>query len=93
MKKRFLVLALAIGSFLLPGCSSENSSSGQQAETSETATTAASDSTQLLAYVCPMRCEGSGSNEPGKCKVCDMDLIANPDHKPHQDSVTAPATQ
>lgn len=25
-------------------------------------------------YVCPMKCEESGSNEPGKCNVCGMDL-------------------
>ena len=28
-----------------------------------------------ITYICPMNCEGSGSNEPGKCKVCGMDLI------------------
>ena len=27
------------------------------------------------AYMCPMKCEGGGSNEPGKCSVCNMDLI------------------
>jgi hypothetical protein len=27
------------------------------------------------AYNCPMRCEGGGSDAPGKCKVCGMDLI------------------
>lgn len=27
------------------------------------------------AYMCPMKCEGGGSNEPGKCSVCHMDLI------------------
>jgi hypothetical protein len=32
------------------------------------------------AYICPMRCEGSGSNEPGKCRVCDMKLEKNPDY-------------
>ena len=26
------------------------------------------------AYACPMHCEGSGANEPGKCKMCGMDL-------------------
>ena len=25
------------------------------------------------AYICPMHCEGSGSEEPGKCPVCGMD--------------------
>lgn len=32
------------------------------------------------AYVCPMHCEGSGSDEPGKCPVCGMDYIAQAEH-------------
>ncbi len=26
------------------------------------------------AYMCPMKCDGGGSNEPGKCSKCGMDL-------------------
>ena len=33
------------------------------------------------AYICPMHCEGSGSEEPGKCPVCGMDYVANEDMK------------
>ncbi|RMG84627.1 MAG: hypothetical protein D6714_07505 [Bacteroidetes bacterium] len=29
------------------------------------------------AYVCPMHCEGSGSDQPGKCPVCGMDYVKN----------------
>ncbi len=32
------------------------------------------------AYVCPMHCEGSGSDKPGKCPVCGMDYKKNTDH-------------
>ncbi len=32
------------------------------------------------AYICPMHCEGSGSDEPGKCPVCGMDYVANTEH-------------
>ena len=32
------------------------------------------------AYICPMHCEGSGSDEPGKCPVCGMDYEKNEDH-------------
>jgi len=32
-------------------------------------------------YVCPMHCKGSGSDKPGKCKVCEMDMIENPNAK------------
>lgn len=29
------------------------------------------------AYICPMHCEGSGSEEPGVCPVCGMDYVKN----------------
>ena len=32
------------------------------------------------AYVCPMHCEGSGSDAEGKCPVCGMDYVMQDDH-------------
>lgn len=32
------------------------------------------------AYVCPMHCEGSGSDEEGECPKCGMDYVKNEDH-------------
>lgn len=32
------------------------------------------------AYVCPMHCEGSGSDAPGTCPVCNMNYVAQADH-------------
>lgn len=32
------------------------------------------------AYVCPMHCEGSGSDTEGKCPKCEMDYVALADH-------------
>jgi uncharacterized protein (DUF305 family) len=29
------------------------------------------------AYICPMKCEGSASDKPGKCPTCGMDLVKN----------------
>ncbi len=29
------------------------------------------------AYVCPMYCEGSGSDKEGTCPVCGMDYVKN----------------
>ena len=29
-------------------------------------------------YICPNHCKGSGSDKPGKCSVCGMELIKNP---------------
>ena len=31
------------------------------------------------AYICPMHCEGSGSDQPGTCPVCGMEYRENPD--------------
>ncbi len=30
-------------------------------------------------YICPNHCPGSGSDKPGVCPVCGMELIENPD--------------
>ena len=32
------------------------------------------------AYVCPMHCEGSGSDEEGSCPKCGMTYVKNDDH-------------
>ena len=36
-------------------------------------------------YICPMHCEGSGSENPGKCPVCKMDYVLNEDYKSSED--------
>jgi len=38
----------------------------------------AGEATSHAAYVCPMHCPGSDSDEPRKCPVCGMALVANP---------------
>ena len=37
------------------------------------------------AYVCPMHCEGSGSDKEGTCPVCKMDYVTKEEHekRPH----------
>jgi hypothetical protein len=32
------------------------------------------------AYVCPMHCDGSGSDQAGECPVCGMDYVAQTEH-------------
>ena len=32
------------------------------------------------AYVCPMHCEGSGSEQAGNCPACGMDYVKSEDH-------------
>ena len=66
IKSIILAFSLVFSAFaLLYGCSGENAdqNSGNSELTAE------------MAYVCPMRCEGSGSDKAGKCSVCGMDLV------------------
>ncbi|QNH62394.1 heavy metal-binding domain-containing protein [Hymenobacter sediminicola] len=67
-------LLLAAG---LTGCESNTATVSTPA-----ATAAAADSTSApvvaAAYICPMACEGSASDKPGKCQVCEMALEPNP---------------
>lgn len=56
----------------------------QKAASNEPATPAAATPVHVAAYVCPMGCEGSESDKPGKCPVCEMTLEPNPAAKTAQ---------
>jgi hypothetical protein len=81
MKKNKLVLVIALlgGSLLMTSCGSNSESS------TETEHTMGKEHTS--AYVCPMHCEDSGSDEMGSCPVCGMDYVKNKDvqHEEHHD--------
>jgi len=61
------MMLLLIGS--LTGCSSNSSEIDKRGKE------------YTSAYVCPMHCEGSGSDSAGTCPVCGMDYIKNDQHK------------
>ncbi|MBT9392927.1 hypothetical protein KLP40_07120 [Hymenobacter sp. NST-14] len=69
---------------LLPALAGLASCESKPAATEAAAVDAAApaDSTATpavtAAYVCPMACEGSASDKPGKCPVCEMELEPNP---------------
>lgn len=79
-----MLLALAV----FPSCGGqeqkqEGAAQEQPAETTEAAEEAAGEGQgkeYTSAYICPMHCEGSGSDQPGKCPVCEMDYVANTEH-------------
>lgn len=78
MKLAFVGMVLTAAATLV-SCESKPS-----ADTAEKPTTAVAESATpvaVTAYRCPMGCEGSASNKPGKCPVCGMDLERNPDYK------------
>lgn len=84
--KNFIFALAIVGSSLLGACQSPGADKAETT-TTETITTDTAEKTTgttetaQLAYICPMKCEGSASHTPGKCPVCSMDLIKNPDYK------------
>ncbi|UOG74766.1 hypothetical protein MTX78_21945 [Hymenobacter tibetensis] len=71
-------LLLASSLWLSVACESKPAAS----TATSAATTGGEDQPVAAAYICPMGCEGSASNQPGKCPVCEMTLEPNPDYKP-----------
>ncbi len=65
----FLLASLLSASFMISSCDSKSNSADKQGKE------------YTSAYICPMHCEGSGSDEAGKCPVCGMDYVKNEDHE------------
>jgi hypothetical protein len=74
MKKIILMLSFACAGLVITSCGSTKT---EEAEVKELEVVADTEN----AYICPMRCENSGSMTMGKCPVCQMDLYKNPDFK------------
>ncbi len=68
----FLSLTFLASGLTFSACGGNNKAADQQGKE------------YTSAYVCPMHCEGSGSDEAGKCPVCEMDYVKNEDHKDHE---------
>jgi hypothetical protein len=75
LNRIFFTLALVFSlSFLMVSCGSSDSSGEKMEEVDK------SGPEYTSAYVCPMHCEGSGSDSEGKCPVCGMAYVENKDH-------------
>lgn len=72
LKMLFLSLTFLASGLTFSACGGNNTAADQQGKE------------YTSAYVCPMHCEGSGSDEAGKCPVCEMDYVKNEDHKDHE---------
>ena len=68
-------LLLAAG---LMGCESQPATTGAPEATVATSSDSTAAPVVAAAYICPMACEGSASDKPGKCPVCEMALEPNP---------------
>lgn len=79
----FQVLTVVVLSLSLAACGGGHQHDhGTDAGKSEAATTHSHDQSPAYtsAYVCPMHCEGSGSDKAGQCPVCGMDYVALEEH-------------
>jgi len=65
-----LLLALLALGLTLTSCGNKTSKADQQGIE------------YTAAYVCPMHCDGSGSDNAGTCPVCGMDYVQN-ENSPH----------
>lgn len=65
----FLLAALCTATLLLSGCE------GQKPAAAVPVTKPAATPVTEARYECPMGCAGSQSSKPGKCPVCEMELV------------------
>ena len=92
-KMKMTLIAFAAVSAMAVTMTSCGGSENKEAATEAPAAEMAVNTTNK--YVCPMNCENSASDAPGKCVVCGMDLVENPNYAgaapAATDSAAAPA--
>ncbi|MGB5170530.1 heavy metal-binding domain-containing protein [Eudoraea sp.] len=72
--KLFLSGILAIASITMVSCKDNKT------KTETETTTEQQGKEYTSAYVCPMHCKDSGSDQEGTCDTCGMTLVKNEDH-------------
>ena len=80
-----LVLPFMISGFVLFAFACSHSHDGHSHDgageaTTEQTTPHGHGKEYTSAYVCPMHCDGSGSDAAGQCPACGMDYVALADH-------------
>ncbi|MGK0390914.1 MAG: hypothetical protein ACI94Y_003674 [Maribacter sp.] len=68
-----VVLSISLAGTVLYSCGSKSTSTSTEKQGKE----------YTSEYICPMHCEGSGSDSAGTCPVCKMDYVQNDSHEGH----------
>lgn len=75
-----LMLVLSF-TFAFTACGDSSATTDTEMETETAAETPHGEGKEFTsAYVCPMHCEGSGSDAEGECPVCGMTYVAHDEH-------------
>lgn len=74
MKTIYGIILLSVMTFMFTACSVNMDSKEGKESTEQTG------KEYTAAYICPMNCEGSGSDKEGTCPVCGMDYEKNEKH-------------
>ena len=75
LKTTLTVLAIAILGLTTYSCKGDNKAQDKTTQEGK------QGKEYTSAYICPMHCEGSGSDKAGDCPVCGMAYEKNKDHK------------
>lgn len=81
MKNIITILALFVGLSFFVSCNSGNKS----ADVKKVVIDKTTAKEYASMYICPMHCEGSGSDKMGTCPVCKMDYELNENFKKADD--------
>lgn len=79
-KIRTFVTIAILALFISVSCKG-NTEQNDETTTEQKQTTEKQGKEYTSKYVCPMHCEGSGSDTEGKCPVCGMDYVLNKEHE------------
>ena len=74
------ILRIAVLSLVLINLSCK----GDKKDDTATQTEQAKKKEYASTYVCPMHCEGSGSDAEGECPKCGMAYVKNEDHNANE---------
>ncbi|MBK9016376.1 MAG: hypothetical protein IPM82_21170 [Saprospiraceae bacterium] len=77
--KKIIFSILTIATLGLAACGSDHQHDQGNAAPGE-AKAHGSSKEYTSAYICPMHCEGSGSDQAGTCPACGMDYVAQAEH-------------
>ena len=77
--KMFLIVAfVSAGTLAMVGC---GGAASENSENTEAAAEPHGEGKEYTsAYVCPMHCKDSGSDNAGNCPACGMNYVAQADH-------------